>query len=338
MKKLSMLHIAENAADPRIFTAPFRAALAELGSLEIRENGHAMSAAEKAALIRPHDVLLTCWGATRCPDELASNAGALRYICNVTGELARFLPVEFIDAGIMVSNWGDYPANGVAEGAMTLLLATLKDLHSQVQHVRHGGWKMDMHFHGGSLDRAVVGLYGLGVIGRRFLELIRPFGATLRVFDPYLTETLEGCERVHSLHDLFRGAQIIVVHAALTEETRNTVNAELLAMLPRHGVVINTARGGIIDQPALFRELESGRLRAGLDVLEPDSLPEDHPARGWNNLILTAHRVDHGWPDFNEPPTTLNRMQEICIANLQRYRDGETPRFLYDRTRYLRST
>jgi phosphoglycerate dehydrogenase-like enzyme len=197
---------------------------------------------------------------------------------------------------------------------------------------------MDMHLHGGSLNRLRVGIYGLGVIGRRFVEMIRPFGAELTIFDPYLAEMPEGCSRATSLDELFAGSQAIVIHAALTDETRGSVTADLLARLPRHGVVINTARGGIVDQPALFAELKSGRLRAGLDVLEPDGLPEEHEARAWPNLILTAHRVDHGWPDFNEPPTELNEMQETCIDNLRRFFGGEPLRFTFDRARYLRST
>lgn len=338
MRPTSFVHIAQETPDPRIWTAPFRHALEALGTLRLVGNGKDLSEPEKAAILREAEIAITAWGAARCPDAIADAPGALRYVCNVTGELARFLPVTYVEKGILVSNWGDYPANGVAEGAMALLLAVLKDLHAQIDHVRNDGWKMDMHYHGGSLSDAVVGIYGLGVIGRRFLELIQPYGAKLRVFDPYLTEAPPGCELVGSLRELFDGARIIVIHAALTAETRNAINAELLALLPRHGVVINTARGGIIDQDALFRELESGRLRAGLDVLEPDSLAEGHPARKWKNLILTAHRIDHGWPDFNEPPTTLNRMQEICIDNIERYLRGEKPRFLYDRERYLRST
>lgn len=338
MQPLRFLHIAQQQPDPRIWTTPFLQALSAIGTLTLVPNGAALPDSEKCALAREADIVLGGWNGAMLPAAIAADPGRLRYACNITGELTKFFPIEFLDAGILMSNWGDYPANRVAEGAMALLLATLKDIHFQTEHVRAGGWKMDMHFHGGSLEGAIVAIYGLGVIGRRFLELIAPFRARLRVFDPYLRENPEGVERVHSLEELLEGAQILVIHAALTPETRNSINAQLLAKLPRHGVVINTARGGIIDQDALFRELETGRLRAGLDVLEPDSLPEDHPARRWPNLILTAHRVDHGWPDFNEPPTTLNQMQRICLDNIERFRRGEQPRFLFDRERYLRST
>ena len=113
----------------------------------------------------------------------------------------------------------------------------------------------------------------------------------------------------------------------------------LLARLPRHGVVINTARGDVIDQVALFDELRSGRLRAGLDVLaEPEQLPADHPARQWPNLAWTCHAIARDWPTDGAPPTRLQAMHEVCLDNLGRFSRGEPLRFVMDRTRFLRST
>jgi len=129
-----------------------------------------------------------------------------------------------------------------------------------------------------------------------------------------------------------------VIHAGLCDATRRSVTSELLAKLPRHGVVVNTARGGIVDQAALFAELEAGRLRAGLDVLEPDTLPPDHPARAWENLILTAHHVENPWPLDGRPATRLTPMQRACVENLRRFAAGEPLLYPMDRTRYLRNT
>lgn len=334
----SFIHLANAQPDPRIWTLPFRQALEELGPLTIVENAGAMTDQERAALARQHDIGLAGWNAAMFPALLAADPGRLRYICNITGELRRFVPIELVEAGIAVTNWGDYPAEGVAEGALTLLLAVLKDLHDQILHVRGGGWKMDMHVHGGSLEDITLGVYGCGVIGRRFIEMVAPFRCRILVFDPYAAELPPRCERAQTLDQLFSESRAVVIHAALNDQTRKSVTAAHLARLPRGGVVINTARGGIIDQDALFAELQSGRLRAGLDVLEPDELAADHPARMWPNLILTAHRVDHGWPDYNEPPTTVNKMQRICLDNVRRFLAREPMRFAFDRERYLRST
>src|SRR5690606_31189377 len=252
--------------------------------------------------------------------------------------MSRFVPERVVDSEVVITNWGDYPAYPVAEGAMALLLAVLKDMHHQISEIEADGWRMDMHQHGGTLRNRRIGIYGFGVIGSAFYELLEPFGPRVAIFDPYVDIFPPKAMSVDSLEDLFGFAEIIVIHAGLTDETRKSVTAGLLAKLPRHGVVINTARGAIIDQEALFRELESGRLRAGLDVLDPDYLPPGHPARKWPNLILTAHRIDQGWPDFYEEPTTLNEMQRICVDNLRRFAKGQPLRFVFDKRRYQLST
>jgi len=136
---------------------------------------------------------------------------------------------------------------------------------------------------------------------------------------------------------LFAASQAVVIHAGLTAETRASVTAERLAVLPDHGVVINTVRGGIVDQEALFAELRSGRLRAGLDVLEPDRLPGGHEARQWENCLFTAHNIARQWPGA-DAGTRLQPMHHVCLDNLQRFARGEPLRFTYDRARWLHST
>jgi len=333
-----MLHIALREPVTVVWNDLFREALSEFGELTVVESGENLSEDERARLIRDSDILITSWGSAPTPVSVAKDPGRLSYICHVTGEMRYAVPIEMVDAGIPVTNWGTAPANGVAEGSMALLLATMKDLHHQVQLVRNGGWMMDLSLHGGSLCGLNVGVYGYGVIGRRFVELLRPFGSTIRIFDPYADNVAEGCTRVETLEELFRESEAIVVHAGLTEQTRHSVTADLLALLPRGGIIVNTARGAIIDHEALFKELESGRLRAGLDVTEPEPLPEDHPARQWENVILSGHRIEHGWPSFGEPAKRLTDIQEIALDNIRRFLAGDPLRFVMSHRRYELST
>lgn len=335
---MKLLHIAAGEANREIFNPIFSAELASIGEFSVVENGLALTEPERADLIGGCDVLLTGWGAAPVPPEIAAEPGSLRYICHITGEMRQVVPLEIISAGIPVTNWGDTPASGVAEGAMTLLLGAVKELHLRVKHVERGGWGLDNGLHGGTLDGLNVGIYGYGAIGRRFVDLLRPFGSTIRIFDPFAPSVPEDCIRVSSLEELFDASEAVVIHAALCEATAKSVNAEMLAKLPDHGVVVNTARGGIIDQEALFAELESGRLRAGLDVLDPDSLPECHPARLWENLILTGHHIENPWPLCGRPATTLSPMQKVCVENLRRFEAGEPLQFIMTRERYLLST
>ena len=338
MKQPRFLHIAAQQAQPGIWTQVFRDALERLGPLTVVERGAALSEPEHVGLIHAHSILLTGWGASPVPRQIAADRGGLEYICHITGTLRDAIPWEVIESGIPVTNWGDAPANDIAEGTMALLLATLKDLHKQARAIEDDAWALDSHTSGGALHGLNVGLYGFGAIGKRFAEMIRPFNPVLRIYDPYVKSVHTQGLAVNSLEELFSRSEAVVILAALNATTRRSVTAELLARLPKYGIVINTARGAIVDQEALLAELASGRLRAGLDVLEPDELPKGHPARKFSNCTLTAHAIHRGWPDDHQPPTRLSRMHLICLDNVKRHMAGEALRFLMDRERYLRST
>lgn len=316
----------------------YRSALEAHSELTVISRSQPLGEEEACRIISEHDVYLVCRHSQFLPAAIATLPGKLTLVCAVVGSLRDYVPIEVVNSPITVTNWGDAPAGPIAEGAMTLLLAALKDLHHHVIDKRRGNWKISPTTHGGVLRGRHVGLYGLGFIGRRFVEMIRPFGPVLHIYDPYTTELPDGIVRETSLQDLFSRCSIIAVHAGLTEETRGSVTAEILALLPDHGVVVNTARGAIFDQDALFAELQSGRLRAGLDVLEPDQLPPDHPARGWENLILTAHQIHLPWPTDGAPPAELTRAQEYCIENLRRLNAGRPAVHEIDQKRYSRMT
>jgi phosphoglycerate dehydrogenase-like enzyme len=337
MRKLKILHIAKKKVNNTTLNAAFRKALARRGTFEVIENGRRLTPRELAQHIRNCNVLITFWGVPRIPLAVARNPGQLEYVCNLSGSVKGFVPLEVIDAGVKVTNWGTLPANAIAEGAMALFFAVVKGMHHRIRVVERGGWAPDGMKAGGSLRGLNVGVYGCGVIGRRFVEMLKPFQCVIRVFDPYVRCVPRGCIRVRTLRQLFAESQAIVIHAGLVKETRRSVTAELLALLPDNGIIVNTARGGIVDQKALFAELRKGRLRAGLDVLEPDKLPSNHPARNWENCIFTAHSVGDGWAGaLAKPGLTLTH--RLCLTNLKRLVTGRPLKFPVDRERYLRST
>ena len=339
---MKLLHIAETKPSTPIWTNTFCNALKKFGTLEIISNGNDLSKTEMIERIRSTDILLTSWGAAQVPAAITKDPGNLKYICHVTGELHHMIPLEIIRSGIPVTNWGNSPAFMVAEGAMVLLLAILKNLRGFIVHTEAGSWwgtSPSPADQCGSLRGLKVGLFGLGFIGRAFCDLLRPFRAAISAFDPYAGDWPDGVKRVESLEELFQDSHAVVIHAGLTSETRKIVNAKLLSLLPDHGIVINTARGGIIDQDALFAELENGRLRAALDVLDDgDMLPADHPARQWPNLILTCHQIASSpWPVHPEDPNApLQTWHEMCLENLQRFASGQPLQFVIDETRYSR--
>ncbi|MFQ5808340.1 MAG: NAD(P)-dependent oxidoreductase [Armatimonadota bacterium] len=336
MKKL--LHIADRKAAGRVWTPLFLDALKEIGDLTIMEGGEGLTDDECAERMRQCNILLTSWGARSVPASLADDRGELEYVCHVTGTVRQFVPLELVEAGIPVTNWGDAAANGIAEGAMVLLLAMVKNLRYRIEVVQNDGWRPDRSSFSSTLEGMNVGIHGYGYIGVRFVDMLRPFGSVMRIYDPYVDDIPDDCIRVGSLEELFGQSQAIVIHAGLSDETRGSVTADLLAMLPDNGIIINTARGGIVDQDALFAELETGRLLAGLDVLDPDRLPDGHPAKQWPNVIFTAHNIGASTIEGEAGTGELQAMHRICLDNLRRHVSGEPLQFLMDRDRYLRST
>lgn len=334
---MKLLHLAAGRKSARVWIEPFEKELRNVGDLEIRENAAELSEAQVLREIRSTDVLLTSWGALGIPSGLADDAGSLRYVCHLNGSVRNTVPREVVAAGIPVTNWGDAPANRLAEAAFTLLIAVLKDVSGRVDTIRSGGWTPDETVYGGTLEGLDIGIYGLGAIGRRFEEMLRPFRPRVRVYDPYVAQLPTSCTPVGSLTELFASSFAVVIHAGLSDETRGSVSAELLGMLPDHGVLINTARGAIVDQAALFAELESGRLRAGLDVLAPEHLDADHPARQWPNLILTAHDLGKIRSLPGESPR-LWKFHRVALDNLGRFETGEPLHHLVTLDRFDRST
>lgn len=336
---MRLLHVARNQADPILWSELFRRALADLGEFELLEQGASLPEDDLLARLQQADVILGSHGTVIMPEDLVGNPGRVRYLCNLTGSVRNFVSLAHVEGWLPITNWGDAPAPLIAEGAVCLLLAALKDLHTQILSMRNGGWALDESRYGGSLFGLNVGIYGLGVTGRRFAKLLEPFGSVLRAYDPHVKEFPRHVTRVDSLEELFSRSEAVAIHVGLNDTTRGSVTAELLALMPRHGVLVNTARGDVVDQEALFAELRTGRLRAALDVLAgSDDVPPEHPARAWENLILTGHAIARDWPDNGQAPTKLLPLHNVCLDNLHRFQNGRPLRFVMDRRRFLLST
>lgn len=293
---------------------------------------------EYAELIRKYDVLMTMWGSAHVPNELADNPGNLKYLCNITGEMGKWIDEELVASPhIKITNWGDAPAFGVAEGAFALMMAVMKDIPLAIEHAQNNGMGANPERQMTTLHNIRIGIYGMGVIGRKFVEFCRPYLPVIYAYDPYVSDMPEGVTKVNTLEELFDVTQILVVHAGLSAETEGSITKELLAKLPDGGIVINTARGRIFDQPALMAELEKGRLRAGLDVMYPTDWPEaGDKCRQWRNLIMTGHFISN--PVWGTDPEKLDHTALNCLENLRRFNAGEPLKFIMDVERYRKST
>lgn len=187
------------------------------------------------------------------------------------------------ERGIVCVNTPQAPAAAVSEMTMAMILAALRRIPQTDRRIREGTWKAEM---GSLLSRRTVGVVGLGRVGKRVADLVSAFGADVLYYDP-LVATAE-YDRVLSVKELAASVDLLTIHTPLAPDTRNLISAEVINALPDGAVVVNAARGGIMDEDALAAALESGRIdAAALDVFAEE--PYTGPLCGFDNVVLTAH-------------------------------------------------
>ncbi len=194
------------------------------------------------------------------------------------------------DRGILVCNTATYCLDEVSNHAMGLLLMLNRGLLQDVDSVRSGGWSRAKGAPPRRLAGQRLGLVGLGNIGGLVAGKARGFGLEVMAYDPYVRRGSEEGIKLVELDELLAGADFVSVHCPLNASTRHLLGRRELAQLKPTAFVINTARGPIVDEAALYEALKEQRLAgAGLDVFETEPLPADSPLRQLDNVILTPH-------------------------------------------------
>ena len=182
-------------------------------------------------------------------------------------------------------------APAVAEHTMALLLALLKDLPSIAAGMREGRWEKTSRVTR-DVEGLSLGIIGYGAIGSRVARLAAAFGARILAYDPYLPGAgLPGPgERCADLLAMLERCEALTVHCPLNDETRGMIAAAALAALPQGALVVNAARGGIVDEAALLDALNAGHIAAaGIDVFETEPLPAENGLRFHPHVIATPH-------------------------------------------------
>lgn len=212
--------------------------------------------------------------------------------------------VAATERGILVThspteaNWG-----GVAEGTMAMILGLLKKLRERDRHVKNGGWRDDellATYLGARQDGypgLTVGIVGLGRIGSRVADLLAPWRVNLLCHDPYVEDARFAHHNVKpvDLETLFREADVVTLHCNLTAETQNIIDKYALSLMKPSAILINSARGPLIDEDALFHALYSEQLAgAALDVFDIEPLPPQSPLLGLGEKIMVSpHMVSN---------------------------------------------
>lgn len=276
-----------------LFTPDLEARLDALGDVDRNESDEQLSVAALRERIPGKDVCVTGWGSQKLTGAVVENADDLALLAHVGGSVAPYASEALYDRGVSVCSAVREMAPYVAEGTLGMILASLRDLPRYDAALKRGEWNPKSAADD-TLFGASVGLVGLGSVGEELLDLLAPFGVEVSVYDPYIdSERLADYDfaELTDLATVLETSAVVSVHAAMTPETIGLLDAERLARLPDDALLVNTARGAIVEQDALIRELETGRIGAALDVFEPEPLAEDSALCDLDNVLLVPHRA-----------------------------------------------
>jgi len=192
--------------------------------------------------------------------------------------------------GLLVTRTPGANARAVAEQAIAMMLLLVKDIPALQRRVAEGAWR-DGHLRLRDVAGLRLGLVGMGPIGQHTARLAAAFGMAVSAFSRRADDAaFQYARRVPSLEALLVESDILSLHTALTDATLDLLNARTLALLPRGALVVNTARGGLIDEAALLAALDSGQIAgAALDVTTIEPPAADHPFRRHPSVVLTPH-------------------------------------------------
>lgn len=305
--------------------------LEALGEVIKNPNSRQYTREELKALLPDIDIIITHWGSTQYDAELLDCAPNVKLLAHCAGTVAHIASEACYERGIPVLSANPIMAKYVAEGALAYMLAGIRAIRAYDGNMRVGLWHQNMP-QTNTIVGGEIGLIGLGAVGRNLLDMLRPFGCTVKVYDPYLPDgALDAWEFASAVS--FEEAMknpVVSIHASQTPETYHMVNAEALALMPDDALLVNTARGSLIDMEALIPELQSGRLRAVLDVYEREGCPQDERLLACTDkLTLQPHLA--GMPSGSA-------MTAAIIDDLERFLGGEPLKLAVSHTQYLHMT
>ncbi|MBE6948157.1 MAG: hydroxyacid dehydrogenase [Ruminococcaceae bacterium] len=291
--------------------------LNSLGEVFVNPENRQLTNEEVVEWAHDADVLITCWGTCKYTKADVEKMPNLKLIAHTGGTLLPVVDQDVFETNVQAISGNDVFAKSVAEGALCYTLDALRRIEFYSNEVREGRWRA-AEFQNRGLIGKTVGIVGFGTIAKFFVELIRWFDCDVLIYSSHLSneDAAKYGARTASLQEIFSTCDVISIHASNNPKTRGLVTRELLESMKQDALIVNTARGPIVDEEALFELLMKGRICGALDVFCEEPLAVDNPIRQCKNVLLLPHM---GGPtiDMRENVTL-----EIC-KEIKRLKNGE---------------
>ncbi len=299
-----------------LFDQAERDRLGELGTLLNAEPVGAWEN-ETDAVLAEAEVIVGHWGCPPLDAAMLDRAPRLGLFAHAAGTVRTILTDAIWDRDIRVTSGANANAEPVAEFTLAAILFANKGVLWRRGPVDYSVMSSMGDRRWGNHGRT-IGIVGASLVGRRVIELLRPFPhLTATLYDPYVTHEEAASLGMTKLEldDLCAGADVLSIHAPDRPETRHMIGPSQLAALPDGATIINTARGPLIDHEALMPHLTAGRLQAVLDVTDPEPLPAGSPLLGLPNVWISPHLA-------GSQGTELARLADYVIEEIGRWSAG----------------
>ena len=294
--------------------------LHEMGHVECNPYERNFASDELKQRLCDADIVITHWGTPQITGELLDHAPRLKLLAHAAGTVAHIASEAFYERGIPVLSANGIMAESVAEAVLGYMIASAHKMLQLDQLTRTDRWENKMTAtRQKSLLGGKIGLIGLGTIARRLLDLLAPFHCRVYVYDPYASANAlekwpfaELCDFKTAMSQPF-----VSIHASQTPETYHLIDAKALRLMPDDGMLINSARGSLVDTEALIAELKEGRIYAALDVYEQEGtgkVPRELLQMTQNTLLQ---------PHMACAPVTWEMTQGI-VDDIRRFLNHET--------------
>ena len=273
---------------------------------------------EADTVLAEAEVIVGHWGCPPLDAAMLDRAPRLGLFAYAAGTVKMTFTDAVWDRGIRVTSGANANAEPVAEFTLAAILFANKGVLWRRGPVDFSAMSAMGDSQWGNYGRT-IGIVGASLIGRRVIELLRPFPhLTVTLYDPFVTPEEAASLGVKKLEldELCATADVLSIHAPALPDTMHMISADQLSALPDGATVINTARGPLIDHEALLPHLASGRLYAILDVTDPEPLPEDSPLLEMPNVWISPHLA-------GSQGTELARMTDYVIEEIRRWSAGE---------------
>lgn len=307
-------------ASDALLDAPSLAALSQVCDLAPPPVLDDFTTGRARAVLAETELLVTGWGCPPIDEAALAAAPRLRAVVHTAGSVRGHITEACWERGIEVSSAAAANALPVAEYTVAMILLSGKRALERARDYRaerrRGNWlatSPDVGNYG-----RTVGILSASLIGRRVIELLRPYDLRVLLHDPYVSDEEAAALGVRpvGLGELFAQSDVVSVHTPLLPATHQLVSRELLMSMRPDGVLVNTARGAVVDQDALTDVLLQNRIRAVLDVTEPDTLPAGHPLWECENALITPHLAGSQGNEWR-------RLVDLAVSETERWAEGD---------------